>query len=90
MFRQRHVQEVDDFLRNYVVTRQREGALRDVDPDLAVRSILGMAFFHSLETNLFRCRTTPVSDEEAVDTFIRIALDGLRRPAAAEAPEEHR
>jgi TetR/AcrR family transcriptional regulator len=87
-FRERHLKEMDTFLREYVATRQREGAFRDVDPDTAVRAIFGMTFLYSLNVNLFNCRTSDLTDEQTVDTFIRIALDGLRRPAEVEAPEE--
>jgi AcrR family transcriptional regulator len=78
-FRERHIRPFNDFLAEYIATRQREGAFRDVDPPVAVRLILGMPFHHSIQKNLFQCNLVPVSDEEAVESFVRIALGGLRR-----------
>lgn len=88
-FRERHVKHFDEFLRDYVATRQREGAFREVDPDTAVRAIMGMAFSYSMNANLFRCRQSALTDDEAIDTFIRIALDGLRKPGVTQPTEEN-
>jgi hypothetical protein len=88
-FRERHIKPFDDFLRDYVATRQREGAFRDVDPDTAVRAIIGMAFSYSMNSNLFHHCESALTDEEAIGTFIHIALDGLRRPIPADGTEEH-
>jgi TetR/AcrR family transcriptional regulator len=87
-FRERHINQIDEFLRDYVASRQAEGAFREVDPQLAVQSVLGMAFFYSINAHLFHCRTSEVDDLEALDTLVRIALDGLRRPQPESEPEE--
>lgn len=79
-FRERHIKPFYDFLVDYIVMRQREGAFREVDPVAAVRTIVGVPFYHSINVNLFGCPILDVSDDEAVDAFVRIALDGLRRP----------
>ena len=79
-FRERQVVPIYEFLTEYVSLRQREGAFAaEVDPGAAVRAIIGVPFYHSLVSNLFRCNILQIADEEAVDTFIHIALDGLRR-----------
>ncbi len=87
-FRQRHTKHFDEFLRDYVATRQREGAFRDVDPDTAVRAIVGMAFFYSMNENIFQCKPSTLTDDQAIETFVSIALDGLRRQETQQTPEE--
>ena len=79
-FRERHIKPFHDFLETYVATRQREGAFRSVDPATAVRAMLGMAFFHSMNSNLFHCRELVPNEDDTVEAFIQIALCGLRKP----------
>lgn len=79
-FRESQVRPVYEFLRDYIATRQQEGAFRQLDPGIVVRAIFGTPFYHSIVNNLFHCNMLQVSDEEAVDTFVRLALDGLRTP----------
>lgn len=89
-FRQQHIRPFHDYLENYVATRQAEGAFRDVDPAITVGAILSMAFGHSMHTTLFRCHDVPtVDDDTAIETFIRIALDGLRRPSQPDTTEDN-
>lgn len=78
-FRERHIKPFHEFLEQYILTRQLEGQFRDVDPAAAVGAILGMAFLHSMNSNLFRCSPTEQDENAAVESFIRIALDGLRQ-----------
>jgi TetR/AcrR family transcriptional regulator len=79
-FRDRQVLPIYEFLTDYVSTRQREGAFVDgLNPGAVVRAVLGMPFYHSIVNNLFRCNILQIDDEEAVDAFIHIALNGLRR-----------
>lgn len=80
-FRDRRIRPVYDFLRDYIALRQTEGAFVDLDPGTTVRAIFGPPFYHSIVNNLFHCNMLQVSDEEAVDTFVKLALDGLRAPA---------
>lgn len=81
-FRESQVRPVYEFLRDYIAIRQEEGAFRSLDPGTVVRAIFGTPFYHSIVNNLFHCTMLQVSDDEAVDTFVRLALDGLRAPVA--------
>lgn len=87
-FRERHIQQIYDFLTDYVETRQREGAFADVDAKAAVRAILGMPFYHSLVNHIFHCSVHEIEVDAAVDSFVHIALEGLRRPKTADSKEE--
>jgi AcrR family transcriptional regulator len=89
-FRTRHIKPFVEFLAEYIAERQREGAFCDVDPEAAVQLIIGMPFHYSIQKNLFNCNLLAVGDEEAVETFVRIALDGLRNTRGSDDPEEDR
>ncbi|MCA1607993.1 MAG: TetR/AcrR family transcriptional regulator, partial [Acidobacteria bacterium] len=47
------VSKVYDFIGGYVVSRQAEGAMREVNPRIVVRAFLGMLIHHSLNNILW-------------------------------------
>lgn len=83
MFGERQVLPVKRFLRDYVITRQREGVFRHGSPDAIVCSFIGMPSHHALVKELLGWDTKPVSDREAVSSFARIFLDGVRCEATS-------
>jgi TetR/AcrR family transcriptional regulator len=87
-FRSRHIKPFCDFLAEYIASRQRDGAFCDVDPAAAVQLIIGMPFHYSIQKNLFNCNLLAVEDEQAVETFVRIALDGLRHKRESDHKED--
>ena len=84
MFWERNVRPVYEFLSNYVRSRQREGALIEIDPIVVVRAFVGMVIHHSLNNTLWDQKRTvlKISNEEAARQFTRILLDGVlaRKP----------
>src|ERR1044072_2866331 len=52
MFWERNVLQVYEFLSAYIRERQREGALRSIEPRIIVRAFLGMVIHHSLNNSL--------------------------------------
>jgi AcrR family transcriptional regulator len=81
LFSERQIKPARDFLRRYIIKRQKEGAFRACDPDLTVRAFSGMLMYHLLVTKLFELDACQVSNESAVENFTRLFLDGLRRGA---------
>jgi AcrR family transcriptional regulator len=77
---------IHEFLREYVTLRQREGAFRRCNPTAAVSAFIGMYVHHSLANRLLEFKVLDITDEEAVDTFTRLFLDGIRSGAAAKQP----
>jgi AcrR family transcriptional regulator len=75
------VTKIYDFVGSYITERQRDGALRDVDPRLVVRSFLGMLIHHSLNNSLWDKNRTilKISKEDAARGFAEILLDGIRK-----------
>lgn len=79
MFWDRHVRELYDFLGGYVRARQRDGAMREVDPRIVVRAFLGAVIHHSLNNTLWDTRRSllDISNERAAEEFARILLAGV-------------
>jgi TetR/AcrR family transcriptional regulator len=64
-------------LTDYVARRQREGALRPGPPKAVILAIAGMASHFAMVTGLFGFETG-VKDDEMVDAFVNILMDGVR------------
>jgi TetR/AcrR family transcriptional regulator len=77
-YREDFVKPLHDFLVEYIARRQAEGAFKKIDPTWAVRGLIFLPLHHSLVTNLFKCSAHEASNEEAVEQFTRMILDGLR------------
>ena len=77
-FGEKQTKPAHEFLRQYIVRRQREGAFSDCDPDTTVRAFVGMLMYQLLVTKLFEFDTCQVSDESVVENFTKLLLDGLR------------
>jgi TetR/AcrR family transcriptional regulator len=66
-----------DTLRAYLLRRQRAGALRNIDPGAMILAIAGMANYYALNVESGHVG----KDEEIVEAFVRILMDGVRKPA---------
>jgi TetR/AcrR family transcriptional regulator len=84
MFFEEFVRPVYEFLGGYIRERQREGALREMDPAIVVRCFIGMVMHHSLNNNLWDPdrHLLNISNESAAKTFTDILLNGITSPAA--------
>ena len=73
------VSQVYGFIGEYVRDRQKEGAMRDVEPRIVVRAFLGMLIHHSLNNILWdkERRLLNVTNEEAARNFAEIILRGV-------------
>lgn len=79
MFWDRNVRGMYDFLGSYIRNRQRDGAMRDIDPTIVVRGFLGMVIHHSLNNLLWdtRRRLLDIPNERAAAEFTEILLRGI-------------
>jgi TetR/AcrR family transcriptional regulator len=66
-----------DTLKNYFSRRQAEGALRAVGPELVLMAVVGMAEHYALCRYVHALKEPGLSDEQAMEGFTRIAMDGL-------------
>ena len=81
MFWDRNVRVMYEFLGSYIRERQREGAFRDVDPLVVVRSFTGSIIHHSLNNILWdkdpARRILNIPNVEAARAFTDILLRGI-------------
>ncbi|MBK7704394.1 MAG: TetR/AcrR family transcriptional regulator [Acidobacteria bacterium] len=72
---------VYDFLSGYIRQRQTDGAFRDVEPRIVVRSFVGMFVHHSLNNLLWdrEQKLLKISNEDAAREFATIVLQGIRK-----------
>lgn len=92
MFWDRNVRPMYEFLGGYICERQRDGAMRDLDPLVAVRAFLGMIIHHSLNNTLWdqQRRLLDITNEAAAREFTEILLHGLDAVAGTTPPKPPR
>jgi AcrR family transcriptional regulator len=78
-FRRKQMRPLHDFLRDYIIRRQGEGAFRNCDATAAVQSFLGAVLHQSMMTGLFSADFVKLTDKDAIDNFTCLFLDGLRK-----------
>jgi TetR/AcrR family transcriptional regulator len=66
-----------ELLRDYIVRRQSEGALAGYRPGAILAAIAGMAQRYAIYSQLFGF-PVDVSDEEAVESFTQILMNGIK------------
>jgi AcrR family transcriptional regulator len=67
-------------LRAYLDRRQRSGALRHIDSGAMIVAIAGMAHYYALNADNANPGGPALKDEQAVEAFTRIMMDGIRGP----------
>lgn len=67
---------IKQLLVEYVSRRQKEGALRPGPPIAVIMAIVGMAAHHGMMTSFFGF-DLQIADEEAIDSFVRILMNGV-------------
>jgi len=75
------VDKVYEFIGHYIKQRQDDGALRQIEPRVAVRALLGMLIHHSLNNILWDKdhKLLNIPNEEAARNFAEIFLNGIRK-----------
>src|SRR5213080_3225939 len=79
MFWEKFVKRVSRTLRAYIRERQREGAMKNIEPLVVVRAFIGMIIHHSLNNNLWdrKQQLLKISNEAAARQFTDILLHGV-------------
>ena len=75
------VAPIFELLRDYFERRRREGALAELPPSAIIGAIAGMTKNHAMITQMFGYSTEMASDEEVIESFVRITMNGIRRPS---------
>lgn len=73
------VERIYQFIGEYIAIRQRDGAMREMNPRIAVRAFMGMLIHHSLNNILWDKKRTllNISNDEAAKNFAEILLRGV-------------
>lgn len=73
--------KIYEFIGGYIEQRQAEGAMRDIQPRIAVRALMGMILHHSLNNILWDKKRyiLDITNEEAARNFAEILLRGISR-----------
>jgi hypothetical protein len=79
MFWEKFVKRVYRTLRGYIRQRQRDGAMRNIEPLVVVRAFVGMIIHHSLNNNLWdrKQQLLRISNQAAARQFTSILLSGV-------------
>jgi len=79
MFWEKFVRRVYRSLRSYIRQRQRDGAIKHVEPFVIVRAFIGMIIHHSLNNNLWdrERQLLKISNQAAARAFTEILLNGV-------------
>jgi len=79
MFWEKFVRRVYRSLGSYIRQRQRDGAMRRVEPLVIVRAFIGMIIHHSLNNNLWdrKRQLLKISNQAAARAFTEILLNGV-------------
>jgi len=74
------IEKIYQFIGGYIEMRQQDGAFREMNPRIAVRSLLGMLIHHSLNNILWDKNRVilDIPNEEAARNFADILLRGIR------------
>jgi TetR/AcrR family transcriptional regulator len=66
-----------DFLKRYIVQRQKEGAFRPCDPEIALMMTVGTLVHYAMGRYVFGVKRSTRSDEFVVGEIVSAALSGL-------------
>jgi TetR/AcrR family transcriptional regulator len=83
LFHERFGVPISDYLRRYMVLRQKEGAFRKGDPQIAVMFVLGSIVHFAMVRHVFHIRKPNVAEDAAVREMVKMALAGLTEPRGA-------
>src|SRR5690242_2752800 len=72
------VAPIYELLRDYFARRQREGAVTELHPGAIIGAIGGMTKNHAMLTQMFGYTTDGATDEEIIENFVRITMNGIR------------
>jgi TetR/AcrR family transcriptional regulator len=79
LFRERFVLPTGNLLVKYITQRQKEGAFRECDPQVAVIFAVGTIVHFAMSRHVFGVKRAPVGDEATVEELVELILAGLRK-----------
>jgi TetR/AcrR family transcriptional regulator len=80
LFRERFGLPIFDYLRRYVMLRQKEGAFRKADPQVAVMFATGSMMHFAMVRHVFHIRKPHVAEDAAIREMVDMTIAGLTEP----------
>ena len=80
LFRERFGLPIFDYLRRYVILRQKEGAFRKGDPHIAVMFATGSIMHFAMVRHVFHIRKPHVAEDSALREMVDMTIAGLTEP----------
>jgi TetR/AcrR family transcriptional regulator len=74
--------------RDYVARRTAAGALRPLDPMMVLFSLAGIGKYFAMQKHMFCNGKITLTDEEAIEGFLDIAMNGLRPRSVSPETQE--
>ncbi len=71
--------------KEYIAKRQAAGEIKECNPALVIFALAGIAQYYALQKYVYQGGNIPYSDEEMIDGFLAIVMDGLRAPSKRKA-----
>lgn len=80
LFRERFAQPMGGLLRRYIALRQKEGAFRKCDPEIATTFILATIVHWAMGKYVFGLRRSNLSENKVAAELVALVLGGLQAP----------
>ncbi len=82
LFRERFGLPMGNFLRGYIVLRQKEGAFYPCDPNTAITYFFGAIVHFAMNRYLFELKDQSFDDQAVVKELVTLAMRGLKKGSA--------
>ncbi len=80
MFFDTYVDYVNMLLFDYIQTRIKDGAFKDIDPLLSAKAFIGMVINFIIVQELFgQKKRKKVNNNKVVETFVTLFLEGIKK-----------
>ena len=87
MHHSRFAEPIGMKFKEYIRKRQAEGAIRECDPGIVLMALAGIPQFYAMRKYVYSPCDFACSDEEVIDTFMTLLMDGLRNGAERKPPK---
>lgn len=78
MYHNQMSRDVGKRMKEYIARRQAEGALMQCDPNTMLCAVAGVAQFYAMQKYMYLLGEDRFSDEQMVNDFVAILMQGLR------------
>jgi len=89
LFRERFGLPTGNFLRRYIVLRQKEGAFHKCDPNVAMLFFCGCIVQYAMARHVFGVQDHPMNDDTVAKQLVTLVMRGLVKRVGVEKKKKH-